>query len=277
MSPLRLPARGILREVCDALASLAFPAPCRICEATLETASRLPICRECLSSLRPFPGPGCQKCGRPFVSALAALGKHPLCGLCRRGVYGFDLARSYGGYSATMVRAVVLLKHDAVTPLGDWFAARLAEVVAGEPESLTADVVVPVPLHPARLRERGYNQAELIARPLARRLGLPWRSELMVRIKPRPAKLKLTRHERWESVRGAYAIRERARVDNLRVLLVDDVLTTGATLDSCARALRKAGAARVVGLTVARAMSDWAGPSWTREQQAREGAGDLSA
>ena len=277
MSPLGFSARGILREVCDALTSLAFPAPCRVCAATLETSSRIPICAECLDSLRPLTGAGCQKCGRPFVSALAGLSENPLCHLCRRGVYGFDLARSYGGYDTTMVRAVVLLKYHAVTPLADWFAARLAEVVAGDPESFVADVVVPVPLHPDRLRERGYNQAELIARPLTRLLDLPCRSELMVRIKPRPAKQKLTRHERWESVRGAYAIREQARVDNLRVLLVDDVLTTGATLDSCARALRRAGAARVVGLTVARALSDWAGPSRTREQQAREGSGDLSA
>jgi ComF family protein len=276
MSPLRFSVGHVLRKVGDALASLAFPAPCRVCEATLDTASRIPICRACLDSLRPLTGAGCHKCGRPFVSALAALVREPLCQLCRKGVYGFDLVRSYGAYNDAMVRAMVLLKYHAVTPLGDWFAARLVEVVAREPESLAADVVVPVPLHPARLRERGYNQAELIAHPLARRLNLSCRSELMVRVKPRPAKQKLTRHERWESVRGAYAIRERARVDNLRVLLVDDVLTTGATLDSCARVLRKAGAARVVGLTVARALSDWAVPSWTREQQAVELAGELS-
>jgi ComF family protein len=114
--------------------------------------------------------------------------------------------------------------------------------------------VVPVPLHAARFRERGYNQAELIARPLARLLRLPFRSYLLVRTKPRPDKLKLTIRERWRTVRGAYSTRARARVDKLRVLLVDDVFTTGATLDACSRALRKAGALRVAGLTVARVL-----------------------
>ena len=110
------------------------------------------------------------------------------------------------------------------------------------------------PLSVSGLRERGYNQAELIARPLARALGLPCRSYLLVRNRPRPDKLRLTVRERWRTVRGAYTTRQGLQVDNLRVLLVDDVLTTGATLDACSRALRKAGAAKVVALTVARAI-----------------------
>jgi ComF family protein len=181
----------------------------------------------------------------------------PLCHLCRRDVYNFDLARSFATYNDAMVRAIVLLKYHEVTPLGAWFAARLAELVARNPEAFAADVVVPVPLHVSRLRERGYNQAELIARPLAKRLGLPLRTVLLVRTKPRPIKLKLTRKERWQTVRGAYAMRGDTKIDKLRVLLVDDVFTTGATLDSCARVLRKAGASRVAALTVARVAPEW--------------------
>ena len=147
-----------------------------------------------------------------------------------------------------------MLKYGEVTPLGGWFAKRLARLVELEPKSFAADVLVPVPLDTARLRDRGYNQAELIARPLARILGIPFRSYLLVRTKPRPDKVRLTRRERWETVRGAYATHKSAQVDKLRVLLVDDVFTTGATLDACSRALRQAGALRVVGLTVARAL-----------------------
>jgi predicted amidophosphoribosyltransferase len=108
--------------------------------------------------------------------------------------------------------------------------------------------------HTQRLRERGYNQAELIAGPLARSLGLPCGSFLLLRNRPRPDKLRLTVRERWRSVRGVYTTRHGLRVDNLRVLLVDDVLTTGAKLDACLRALRKAGVAKLVALTVARAI-----------------------
>ncbi len=149
---------------------------------------------------------------------------------------------------------MMLLKYQDVRPLATWFAAVLRDTFERHREMCLADVVVPVPAHAQRLRERGYNHAELIAGPLARWLGLPCRSYLLVRSRPRPDKLRLTMRERWRSVRGAYTIRHGLRVDKLRVLLVDDVLTAGATLDACSRALRKAGAAKVVALTVARAV-----------------------
>lgn len=149
-----------------------------------------------------------------------------------------------------------MLKFEEVTPLGDWFAARLAELVRREGEAMAADVVVPVPLYREREQERGYNQAALISKPLARILGLPHRALLLTRTRPRPDKQVLSLEERWESVRGAFATRPGSQVDKLRVLLVDDVLTTGATLDACARALLESGAKSVLGLTVARAMRD---------------------
>jgi ComF family protein len=173
------------------------------------------------------------------------------CPECQNREYGFDRARSYALYKAGLVRAIVLLKFERIEPLGRWFAARLAEVARRD--SLMADVVVPVPLHRQREKERGYNQADLIAKPLARKLGLPYRAVLLVRTKPRPDKHILSLEERWDSVRGAFATRPGTQVDNLRVLLIDDVMTTGATLDACAKALRGAGAKSVIGLTVARA------------------------
>ena len=248
----------MLGDALRAAASVLFPAPCRICESTLLTASRIPICDVCLESITPLAGPACHCCGRPIVSAVAAAAApRLLCHACRRGVYNFNAARSYARYDDTLSRAIVLLKYQAVTPLGGWFAARLAELVAREPRILTADAVVPVPLDARRRRERGYNQAELIARPLARLLHLPMQSALLLRRRPRPPNLRLTRRERWTSVRGAYALREGSRVDKLRLLLVDDVFTSGATLDACARALREGGAASVVGVTVARVVGTW--------------------
>ena len=248
--------RSHFRGMCEALASVVLPAPCRVCTRILDTGSPIPFCQECMEALRKtLPEPLCAHCGRPIVSAAVAEGiSRPLCHLCRNGKYAFDLARSYGAYAPRMSRAILLLKYGNVAPLGTWFAGRLANLVERLPEDLAADAVVPVPLDRGRLRERGYNQAELIAKPLARLLGIPFRSYLLVRTRPRPSQLRLTRRERWETVRGAYATHKRAQVDKLRVLLVDDVFTTGATLDACSRALKGAGAARVVGLTVARAL-----------------------
>jgi ComF family protein len=250
-----------LKDALGALASVVFPAPCRLCGRALVRASRVPICRECLDGFVRIGEPMCACCGRPFVFEAApppsagSPAAAPLCRLCRVNFYAFDRARSFAVYDDALIEAVLLLKYEEVTRLGDWFAGRLAELVQREAAELGADVVVPVPLHRDRQRERGYNQAELIARPLARRLGLRVERYLLARTRPRPAQLVLSRTEHWKSVRGAYATREGLKVDNLRVLLVDDVLTTGATLDACARALKKAGAAAVLGLTVARVRS----------------------
>lgn len=243
-----------LSEASDALVSVFFPAGCRLCERVLMHASTLPICQECLGSFAALGGAVCETCGQPSAAwslGGARAGDSLVCPECQTREYAFDRARSYALYKAGLVRAIVLLKFERVEPLGHWFAARLAEVTRRE--ALTADIVVPVPLHRQRERERGYNQAELIARPLARKLGLPYCAVLLVRTKPRPDKHILSLEERWDSVRGAFATRPGGKVDNLRVLLVDDVMTTGATLDACARALRGAGAKSVIGLTVARA------------------------
>jgi len=158
-------------------------------------------------------------------------------------------------YDDALFEAVALLKYEQVSQLGNWFAGKLSQVARLEAAQWRADVVVPVPLHAERRRERGYNQAELIARPLARGLHLRLESRLPVRVKPRPPQLVLSRTERWRAVRGAYATRETAQADNLRILLIDDVMATGATLDACARVLKKAGAAAVFALTVGRARS----------------------
>lgn len=176
----------------------------------------------------------------------------PLCFECRDATYAFQRARSYAFYGDVLKSAIILLKFHAVNPLGGWFARRLESTIRTEFGGVAFDAVVPVPLHPARLRERGYNQAELIARPLARLLKLRLATFLLVRTKPRPPRLLLTFRERWETVRGAYETRRGAQVDKLRILLVDDVFTTGATLDACSRALLAAGAASVCGITVAR-------------------------
>jgi competence protein ComFC len=254
----------ILRSALDGFASVLFPAPCRICATTLFTASRIPICAECFASFEPIVKPFCQCCGRPFLIPSGTVDapeqlelrktQHTLCRLCRDGFFAFDAARSFGAYNEALKKAVLLLKFEELTCLGDWFASRLVKVISAEAEQFRADVVVPVPLHPDRQRERGYNQAQVIARPLARKLNLRQGAYLLTRTRPRPARLVLSRKEHWDSVRGAYATRKGLRVDKLRILLVDDVMTTGATLDSCSRVLKSAGAAAVLGITVARVL-----------------------
>jgi competence protein ComFC len=245
-------ARTWLAEARDAVVGVFFPAECRICERLLTSGSRVPICGECLSSFEAPPVKKCEICGQtvwsPAVEAEALV-----CRVCQQKTYAFERARSYGIYEGALARALLLLKWERMEPLGRCFAERLGTVIKREVDALSADIVVPVPLHRDRERQRGYNQAGLISKPLARELRLPHEAVLLMRTRPRPNKQVLSYEERWESVRGAFATRPGSKVDNKRVLLVDDVMTTGATLDACARALLDCGAKSVLGLTVARA------------------------
>jgi ComF family protein len=245
---------GVLAGVSDAIVSVFFPAGCRICDALLTSARRVPICESCLFSFERLPSIVCEICGRPLAGLAQKEGEPLLCPACKDRTYAFERARSFAVYEGPVVRAILLLKFEQIEPLGARFAERLAELVNAGGDVLAADVVVPVPLHRQRERERGYNQAALLSKPLAKRLRLPHKAVLLMRTRARPDKQVLSLEERWESVRGAFATRPGSQVDNLRVLLVDDVLTTGATLDACARALRDAGAKSVVALTVARAI-----------------------
>jgi ComF family protein len=255
--PLARKAADWLSQAGDALASVLLAADCRLCEKLLVTGSRLPICAECLASFQRVPARICDTCGQPLESlqtGTPAIAKEILhCPNCRPSRFAFACARSLTIYQDSVVSAILILKYQRMDPLAKWFAKELAELARQEGQRFQADVVVPVPLHPARQRDRGFNQAALLAKPLARELRIPYRPVLLQRIRERPQKRVLSIKDRWEAVQGAFAARPGGHVDNLRVLLLDDVLTTGATLSACSQALLDAGAKSVVALTVARA------------------------
>jgi len=209
--------------------------------------------QELLGKLFSRSGEICLVCGLPMPDIVEVPGEQLKCSACRLETYGFERARSLGVYENDIVRAIMMLKFERIEPLAKWFAGRLAEIYIVNEEMFSADVVVPVPLRRERQKERGYNQVELLSKPLSKMLRLPHRGVLLMRTKPLPQKLVLTLRERWAAGRGAFEIRPGSQVDNQRVLLLDDVMTTGATLDACSKALRDAGAKSVVTLTVARA------------------------
>jgi predicted amidophosphoribosyltransferase len=214
----------------------------------------------------------CQICGRPFAQAIAAQTVPSLCRQCRARFFGFDWARSYANYNDALGKAIVLLKYEEVMPLGGDLPNGLRKLSAAMPKP--SGRMWLFPFHCIQTASaRGDTTRRNPSRPLAGMLGVRLGPYLPVWKKPRPAKLVLSRTERWASARGAYAKRECVEVDNLCVLLVDDVLTTGATLDAFSRALKKAGAAEAYALTVGRVVSSRAptGPAPRRSTDSGEG------
>jgi ComF family protein len=240
--------RSALDRTAATLFNLVFPDDCRVCGSPLENVSRVPVCPTCLAAPEPLAADYyCVCCRTPFLNA-APLDADGRCDLCRRGLRGFDSAYAFGAYEDTLRELIHLFKYGRVRPL----AGRLgALIVSAIPRDQAFDLVVPVPLHWRRRLERGFNQSELLADAVAKRYGL--RAVNAIRRKrATTAQAGLTNARRRSNVAGAFAIARGASVEGRRVLLVDDVMTTGATLAACAAVLKRAGARYVAVLTLAR-------------------------
>ena len=238
---------NVLRLAGEGLLSLLYPPHCAACGA--DTVAGIYLCAACAGEAKRIESPFCRQCSQPFDGAITG---EFICAQCQDRKYHFDCA-----VTRYMSRGVVrefihrfkyerqfYLRH----PLADWMAEALEDSrIRDHPY----DAFVPVPLHPARFRERDFNQAEVLARMMAKRSGKPVLKALK-RIRYTTTQTRLDREERMENLRNAFRVRHASRVQSRHLILVDDVFTTGSTVEECARVLRQAGAASVRVVTVAR-------------------------
>jgi len=234
------------RLIVDPVLAALFPSRCAVCDVSLLRPMRGPLCEACWAALPRHGGPLCA-CGFPLPSGVSAA-----CGRCRRGLAAIARGFSLGPYEGSLRVLIHELKYRGRRRV----AERLAEMLCAAPAAheILADeaALVPVPLHPRRLAQRGFNQSELLAAAIGRRTGLSIHPRALVRRTDTPPQTGLSAVARRKNVAGAFAVRERARIHGRIAVLVDDVFTTGATARACAGALRQAGATAVHLLTVAR-------------------------
>jgi ComF family protein len=223
----------------DAILNLLFPQSCVLCGTQVFERRWSAACPPCWLKLEPIPRPFCLQCGMPAAAI------ETLCGACRRGDHAFDFARSLFLFNDPMRGIIHHLKYSARVSLAKPLGEPLRDCLALG--GFEANVVVPVPLHRARVRERGFNQAEL----LARQLRLQVDARLLKRRKNTPSQTGLSRSQRALNLSAAFEVRGSPPET---VLVVDDVYTTGSTLHEVAKTLKRAGARRVEVLTVARVL-----------------------
>jgi competence protein ComFC len=231
------------------LLDLVYPRACSGCGGRVGPDFHH-VCWDCLSQVLFVQPPYCALCGDPVEGRVD---HQYTCFHCSSATPHFDRARSAARYRGVVQELLREFKYrDALWLKPD--LVRLLESCAAAHYDVGTDVdaVTSVPLYPARQRERGYNQAEILAGALARRLRKPLLSRCLMRVRPTQTQTHLPLRDRATNVRGAFRARRTRRLENQRVLLVDDVMTTGATVNECARALKEAGAARVYVVTVAR-------------------------
>jgi len=247
--------RGIRAQLLD----LLFPPRCQVCRSFSDE----PLCETCRGELLLIGERHCPCCGGPLRDAPPDALPGALCADCRDGRW-ISGARSVGLHAGALRDAMIAYKFDRRTRLAETFAEMLIELfrreVSGERPGLPLErccALIPVPLHPKRRAWRGFDQAKMLCDCIARPIGLPVWADALERTRDTRPQTQLAGASRRENVSGAFEARRPWRLTRASLILVDDVMTTGATLDECARALKRAGAASVYALTVSRAAPGW--------------------
>jgi ComF family protein len=234
------------------LLNLILPPVCPICQTLLNGKEKdLPLCPTCRTAIKPIHPPYCPHCGLPEPSGDGA---GYLCGSCLKERWYFEVHRSSGLYEGALKEAIHTFKYGGVFPLVKVFGDLLQPTLQTLSREYPVGVMIPVPLHIRRLRERGFNQAFLLVRELSRRIGIPYEGRALKKIKDTPVQISLKKRERRKNLTGVFLVRDMEAIQGKSIVLVDDVYTTGATVNECSRTLLKAGAERVAVLTVARAL-----------------------
>lgn len=237
------------------LIDLIYPPRCPICKTFLRdervriNGKDLLLCRPCFRDFVPVESPRCPICGRPFRSGA---GHDRVCEDCLRKRPFFDEARGPYHYQGPVMAALQQFKYNGKSHLAGVLGPLLAVFAADWLKDLPSPLIIPVPLHPKRLRERGFNQSLLLAKYVTEMLGADQDNLILRRTRYTRPQTGLKSAERRKNLRGAFGLVDKKAVRGRSVILVDDVATTGTTLNACARVLKRAGTKRVFGLVLAK-------------------------
>jgi ComF family protein len=240
----------MFRTTGEGLFATLFPAECRLCNQPLLAMSRLPVCDACLAKIQAFNSPVCARCGE-----ILAIGNVSVCTACTHAPPPFVAAIAIGPYDGELRGLVHLLKYHSVRPAAQVLGRALTSLLQHQSTKLGEQpLILPIPLHRVKDRARGFNQAEEIANVVKKLTGFAIDRHALVRKRATESQTGMTSHQRRENVRGAFALRKRGLnvVKGRNIVLIDDVMTTGATAAECTRVLLRAGAKQVLVATAAR-------------------------
>jgi ComF family protein len=240
-----------LKRVLQGLSDIIFPARCLTCDIILEHHEDPPFCVTCFSKMHFIKSLLCPRCGIPFAGANG--GSH-LCGDCLVSKSAYSAARAVGHYESTLLEAIHRFKYNGRISVGEILGKLMAEFAYPDVNVGDYSLIMPVPLHSKRLRERGFNQSVILAREISKRLHISLDFMTLRRHVYTEPQISLGKKEREANVHGAFSVTDPAKVKGQRIILVDDVYTSGSTVKECAQVLTKNKADKVAVLTLARAV-----------------------
>ena len=230
-----------MRKTAEFLLDMLYPKKCPLCHEALKDRNQL-LCGKCAEKIRPFSGALCMKCGKPVKM------EEEYCPVCRADGHYFTEGRSIFFYGEAWRQSLVRFKYYGCREYGDFYAKAMSVYGRKYLERWKPQLIVPVPLHSAKKRMRGFNQAAYLAEKLSCYTGIPWTDSLVLKIRNTRSQKKLDAAHRRNNLRNAYEVTK--KLDDISILVVDDVYTTGSTMDAMAMCLTDAGAQAVYFLTV---------------------------
>ncbi|MEW5802620.1 MAG: ComF family protein [bacterium] len=245
-----------LTPVRDFCLEMLFPAHCSICRVQLGWRTLRPVCASCWGDVRLIAKPICSRCGSPFAGNVnQAVSGTKTCDLCRENPPAFSQARSIFSYEGTIRHLIHSFKYQGKVRIGEFLGRSMVAHWEQDPDLPGVECIVPVPIGVKKLRHREFNQSFILARAIGKFLKVPVYPFALRRIREVAPQMKLSRQERWQNIHDAFGMREGHRTPGKKILLVDDVFTTGATATECSRILMQCGAAEEVRvLTLARSV-----------------------
>jgi len=240
-----------LNEALCEIADVIFPPRCLGCSEILPNLYLQIFCPACREKIRFITGSLCPICGMAFFDSPAS---NHLCGNCLENKPYFSLARAVASYETLILDAIHQFKYGHNISTGTALASFMAEFCFPDFDFTDYSLILPVPLHIRRLRERGFNQALILAKAIGKKYSIPVNFSLLKRRKFTLTQTGLDKKEREKNIRGAFAVTDNAKTEGKNIILIDDVYTTGATINQCAKTLIKAGAGKVAVLTLVRVL-----------------------
>lgn len=238
-----------MRFIFKTIIDFIFPPTCSVCGEPFNAEKEAVICPHCISQVRYIESPMCSKCGKPFYTEVL---KDHYCGECLTKKRYFNRARAMGYYDGVLRNAIRIFKYKLKNNLAFPLIRLMVDRMQSFFEETSYNLIIPVPLHSKRLRERGFNQALSLARLLSKQYEIPLDRYSLTRRRMTEPQVGLSERNRVKNVSGAFSILEKNKVVDKDILLVDDVYTSGNTVDECSKVLIKAGARKVDVLTLAR-------------------------
>ncbi len=239
-----------MQYILKGLADVVFPPRCIACSAFL-MEDGVSFCPDCFEGIKFNRSPLCSRCGIPFDEA----GKEDhICGECLSSAPAFSVARAVGRYETVLMDVIHKFKYGGKTSVGQKLGKLMAEFVYPAFNIMDYSLIIPVPLHPRRLRQRGFNQAVILAGEISRHFSMSLDFLSLKRVVFTESQASLGKEKRASNVKAAFAVADAGKVMGQKIILVDDVITTGSTVNECARALLKNKAEEVAVLTLARAV-----------------------